>query len=836
LRPTLEALEDRALMSHAGLAALHHRAPHARVIHHRRQALQLPPGTALAATGMDLSDILLNNAHLVLPAQPKAGSLTPAQIRHAYGFDRITFTANGQTVAGDGSGQTIAIIVAGDNPRFVNTGDPNFAGSDLHQFDVQFGLPDPPSFRKVAADGSQDLPPPRADSPFPLEIALDVEWAHAIAPAAGILLVEAPGDPSTTIDFLMDAVRFARQQPDVSVVSMSFGDPEGFNHVPEPTFDNLFVTPPGHQGITFVASSGDFGNPNYPAVSPNVLAVGGTSLEVDAEGNYLGETAWSGAANQSASGGGIANAEPLPAYQSGVVPLQTVQDGSAVRPFNVDHRASPDVAYNADGRAGHGIALLDSFDHPDDPWSLSGGTSAGAPQWAALVAIADQGRQLQGEGRLDGTTQTLPLLYALPASDFHDVTDGHNGNGLKFQGPDGSPGLTAGAGYDLMTGLGSPVADRVVQDLVSSSTALTGGVVTAFADGTVTFSPDGRHLGGNGGATPLYAGPQQAVALLPYRGGLLTAFANGEIHFRPGQPGGVGDDVLVAPAGEPVRALVPYGTGVLIAFPHAIDFSPDGKSLGTQVFPFRAPVVGLPHLTLVGGTGLDVHLPPPPEVVNLVPYDGGILTVLSDGTSSQVLFSPDGQNLGGGGNTFRVYSGSQRVVSMVPFGDGMLVAFSDGTIDFNNGDPSGWHLGADAGQTQVFAGPQQVVSMVAYAGGVLTAFTGGQVLFSPDGRNLGGGGNTVRVFAGSILVPLQLPPSPVVNLGPTSGAGGLGPGPGVILPLVKMAPYHGGILAVFTNGTQTRVQFLADPLTMGSDNAVTVYSGDQQVTALLAGG
>jgi subtilase family serine protease len=131
---------------------------------------------------------------------------TPAQIRHAYGFDQVWF--NG--VAGDGTGQTIAIVDAYD--------DPNVA-SDLHQFDAAFGLPDP-SLTKVNEYGG--FAPPAANATWAVEIALDVEWAHAIAPGARILLVEANSNSNAD---LFAAVTYAAEQPGVSVVSMSWGAP-----------------------------------------------------------------------------------------------------------------------------------------------------------------------------------------------------------------------------------------------------------------------------------------------------------------------------------------------------------------------------------------------------------------------------------------------------------------------------------------------------------------------------------------------------------------------------------------------------------------------------------
>jgi hypothetical protein len=347
---------------------------------------------------------------------------TPAQIRNAYGFNSITF-ANG-TVAGDGSGTTIAIVDAYD--------DPNIA-SDLHQFDAQFGLPDP-TFSKVNQSGGTSLP--KADSGWSGEIALDVEWAHAMAPKAKILLVEATND---TLSNLMSAVNYARSASGVDTVSMSWGSNE---FKTEKSYDSYFTTPTGHNGVTFFSSSGDNGAPvGFPAISPNVVGVGGTSLNISNSGTYSSESGWSG------SGGGVSSYESQPSYQKGVVTQSTTA------------RTSPDVSFDADPNTG--FAVYNSYGNTAArPWEEVGGTSAASPQWAALVAIADQGRALSGLGSLDGATQTLPKIYALASSDFHDVTSGSS---------TGSPTYTAGAGYDLVTGRGTPVANLVVRDLVGTS-------------------------------------------------------------------------------------------------------------------------------------------------------------------------------------------------------------------------------------------------------------------------------------------------------------------------------------------------------------------------------
>jgi subtilase family serine protease len=354
---------------------------------------------------------------------PPASALTPQQIRHAYGIDQVTLG----NITGDGSGQTIAIVDAGDNPGFLNSTDPNFANSDLAKFDAFFGLPDPPSFQKLNQNGQPGPLPPGNVSSFGGEEALDIEWSHVVAPMANIILVEA----NTANDLVPTAVATAANLPGVSVVSMSFGSPEFSG---EKAFDPVFTTPAGHQGVTFLSSTGDSGAPGeYQAYSPNVVAVGGTTLTVDAAGNYGGESGWSG------SGGGISQFESQPPYQNGIVTQSTTM------------RTTPDVSMDADPNTG--VAVFDSFDNgAATPWEQIGGTSLSCPLWAGIIAITNQDRARVGLGSLDGPTETLPKIYQLPASDFHDVTTGSNG-------------FNAGPGYDLVTGRGTPVAQLLIPDL-----------------------------------------------------------------------------------------------------------------------------------------------------------------------------------------------------------------------------------------------------------------------------------------------------------------------------------------------------------------------------------
>ncbi|OAI51360.1 hypothetical protein AYO44_00695 [Planctomycetaceae bacterium SCGC AG-212-F19] len=367
--------------------------------------------------------------------------LTPLQVRHAYGFDQLAFTVNGRTIAGDGSGQTIAIINAYNQPHIVSdldTFDRTFSINNKQPLYQQYGAAS--SFLTVVNPQGTPLADPSGGL-WNLETSLDVEWAHAIAPGAKILLVQAR--TGGMLD-LLGAIDYARKTPGVVAVSMSWGAGE---FPSETYYDKYFTTPSGHLGgsngiggtrigggVTFLAAAGDAGAPGlWPAMSPYVVAVGGTTLTVDSAGVYKSETAWG------KSGGGSSKYESKPGYQVGFV--------------SSTMRGTPDVAYNGDPATG--VYVYDSMplNGRAGSWWAVGGTSAGTPQWAGLVAIADQARALLGRGSLDGPSQTLPALYAMATSDFHDVTSGSNG-------------FSAKVGYDLVTGRGSPIAPRVVTDLV----------------------------------------------------------------------------------------------------------------------------------------------------------------------------------------------------------------------------------------------------------------------------------------------------------------------------------------------------------------------------------
>ena len=277
-------------------------------------------------------------AYPLAGSAPPSSALTPAQIRHIYSLDQISNL---------GQGQTIAIVDAYDDPNIL---------SDADTFDNQFmtTLNGSTSYytaygasstwlTKVYASGSA----PRGNTGWGQEISVDVEWMHAIAPEAKIILVEAASD---SMNDLLNADQVAVQQG-ATVISNSWGVNEFSG---ETSYDSDF----SDSNVTFVFAAGDNGEQSYPAESPYVLSVGGTSLSHDANYNWSNEVGWSD------GGGGVSTYEPKPSYQSAL---------------GYSNRANPDVSYDADPNTG--FAVYDSYGNYG--WGQYGGTSVGAPQWSA---------------------------------------------------------------------------------------------------------------------------------------------------------------------------------------------------------------------------------------------------------------------------------------------------------------------------------------------------------------------------------------------------------------------------------------------------------------------
>ncbi len=340
--------------------------------------------------------------------------ISPSRIRRAYGFTSI---------ANQGAGQTIGIVDAYD--------DPNIA-ADLSHFNSTFGLAACTTtsgcFKKVYANGSK----PATNADWSLEIALDVEWAHVIAPKAKIVLVEAS---SNSLLALLHAVDVAVQQG-ASVVSMSWG---GSEFSTERNYDFHFAI----NNVTFTVSSGDNGHgTEWPSSSAGVVAVGGTRLSVDASGNYLSESGWSG------SGGGLSRYELEPSYQSSF-PVPRDSTGK---------RAVPDVGY--DSSPSTGVPVYDTVAlNGEKGWFQVGGTSAAAPQWAALFAIANSIRHAAGKANLSHTSNSLYAIAKSNYGDYHDIHSGNNGTCGSL--------CNSVTGYDTVTGIGSPRASVLIPALAN---------------------------------------------------------------------------------------------------------------------------------------------------------------------------------------------------------------------------------------------------------------------------------------------------------------------------------------------------------------------------------
>ncbi len=411
---------------------------------------------------------------LTLAAPSGTVAYTPAQIRDAYGINDLSE---------DGTGQTIAIVDAYDDPDI-------FQAVDL--FDSQFSLTDSgptlydqygaaAAFLTVLNQSGQANSLPSTDPSgvgtdnWELEEELDVEWAHAIAPGAQIVVVDAN---SQSLSDLMAGVSTAAAQPGVSVVTMSWGFAEGQSvfAADEANYDSVFNV----SGVTFLASTGDYGvsDPEYPAFSPNVVAVGGTSLNLNADNSYNSETGWGYYSDSSGvsigSGGGISMYETEPSYQEGVQ--------------STGSRTTPDVSMVADPATGAWVA--DPYNlSADNPFEVVGGTSLSTPAFAGLVALVDQGRVAAGEATLNSasSTETQQALYSLPQADYNSITSGYNG-------------YTANGGYNLVTGLGTPMANLFVPDLIAyqgAGTVYAGPTVGALQDATLSGTWDSGGGGTN---------------------------------------------------------------------------------------------------------------------------------------------------------------------------------------------------------------------------------------------------------------------------------------------------------------------------------------------------
>ncbi|MDE3065585.1 MAG: S53 family peptidase [Acidobacteriota bacterium] len=363
---------------------------------HRSVPVCAVPLSGFAACDAILSEALDTSGQVVPNAAPSG--YAPSDLQSAYGLTSASSTA--------GTGQTIGIVDAYNDPTVE---------SDLGTYRAQFGLGACTSqsgcLTVVNQSGGSTLP--RNDGGWAQEISLDVDMASAICPKCKILLVEASSASMANLGAAVDeAVALG-----ATVISNSWG---GRASRSDSTYDTYF----DHSGVAITASSGDSGyGAQYPAASPYVTAVGGTTLLQVTGGRGWSETAWSG------SGSGCSKYDAQPSWQSSLSALTSV----------CDHRAIADVSATAD--PAHGVAVFDSFQYRGvSGWLVFGGTSVSSPIIASIYALAGN-----ASGVSDGSTP-----YTLGTSaNLNDVTSGSNGHCRNLL-------CTAGTGWDGPTGLGTP--------------------------------------------------------------------------------------------------------------------------------------------------------------------------------------------------------------------------------------------------------------------------------------------------------------------------------------------------------------------------------------------
>jgi subtilase family serine protease len=371
---------------------------------------------------------------------------SPQEIRHVYGVDQLINRGD------DGRGQTIVI--------FDSYGSPTIA-SDLQGFDAGYGLPNPPSFTILSPLGTVPFDPTAIPDQvgWAAETTLDVEWSHAMAPDASIVLMTSPVDETEGVQGMPqfnELENYALDHHLGDVFSQSWGATE--NSLFTPGGEQVFrsfektYTRAAARGVSVFASTGDAGTANvdvngnvypfptvnFPASSPLVTAVGGTSLTADTNGDYQSETVWPD------GGGGISQQISEPLYQRFTLPRSVQKELGGMRGI-------PDVSWNAD--PGTPILIYLSFFGFSPGFYTIGGTSEGSPDWAGLAADLDQFAH-HPLGLLN------PYFYALGAAGigFHDITVGNNSQ-------DGVPGYSATPGWDAASGWGTPNLAQLFGDI-----------------------------------------------------------------------------------------------------------------------------------------------------------------------------------------------------------------------------------------------------------------------------------------------------------------------------------------------------------------------------------
>ena len=383
-------------------------------------------------------------------AAAQQGGLTADQIAATYGFSGLYQPGD------EGAGQTVAILeLEPYNP------------SDVATFESCYGVNAP--IANVPVDGGA------GSGQGAGEAALDIENVIGLAPQAKIAVYEGPNSGNGPFD-TMNAIISQRA---AQVVTTSWGQCEQLEGKQQASSENTLFQEAAAQGMTIISASGDDGSEDCfpapptlqvddPASQPFVTGVGGTTLsENPSTGARLGETVWDDGASEGATGGGISSFWSMPGYQTNAPSfLHVINGNSSGTPCSAksgDCREVPDVSADGDPATGYVIY----FSGPPTPgWQVVGGTSAAAPAWAALIALANASARCGGAS----VGFANPALYEAAATaystDFNDITSGTNDMTGAF-------GLyPAGSGYDMATGLGSPNATALVQSLCTDAIAL----------------------------------------------------------------------------------------------------------------------------------------------------------------------------------------------------------------------------------------------------------------------------------------------------------------------------------------------------------------------------
>jgi hypothetical protein len=360
--------------------------------------------SALVAGHKSCFALKRNGVHAAATA---SAAVTPNAIPAGVGYGPVQLQAAynlTSTSASNGAGRTIAVVDAYDYPN---------AAADLAAYRSAAGLP-AATFTKVNQNGAASPLPAAAPSgdDWTLEAALDLDMASAICPLCSLVLVEAQDDSGTGLYVAQNAAASL-----AGYISNSWG---GTEDATAPTLDSTYFT--HASGIVTTASAGDSGyGVSYPATSPKVVSVGGTSLVTASNARGWSETVWGSAAGGEGTGSGCSGVEARPSWQSF---LTSCAD-----------RVDNDVAADADPNTG--VAVYDTS-NGNTGWNEVGGTSASSPMLAAMYALAGNA----------GATPAQDIYQH--ASNFNDVTAGSDGSC--------SPSIlcTAGVGYDGPTGYGTP--------------------------------------------------------------------------------------------------------------------------------------------------------------------------------------------------------------------------------------------------------------------------------------------------------------------------------------------------------------------------------------------